>query len=61
MSNVKPVYGKYCVNHIKMLNIFAAVNWVKWVLKMNSLSTFHKMYRSPMPDCQPAVLASIIF
>ena len=30
-----------------MLNIFAVANWVKWALKMDGLSIFHKMYRSP--------------
>ena len=30
-----------------MLNIFAVAYWAKWALKMDVLSTFHKMYRSP--------------
>jgi hypothetical protein len=30
-----------------MLNIFAAVNWAKWALKIDRLSIFHKMHRSP--------------
>ena len=33
-----------------MLNIFAVDNWAKWALKMDSLSIFHKMYRSPRVD-----------
>ena len=33
-----------------MLNMFAAVNWAKYALNINVLSTFHKMYRSPLPD-----------
>ena len=38
------------------MNIFAVVNWVKWALKINNLSTFHKIYRSPLqpPPSIPA-------
>jgi len=35
-----------------MLDIFAAANWAEWALKMNSFSTFHKMYRSPRCDLE---------
>ena len=30
-----------------MLNISATTNWAKWALKINSLSIFRKVYRSP--------------
>jgi hypothetical protein len=42
------------------LNIFAADNCAKWVLKMNVLFMFHKIDRSPMKTSLCSALALIL-